>query len=172
MVDIDKRTIESLNVDIELFPQVFPITDDMKTTHEGVSRLIMLDRYAFKDTEKNTLKIGDIVVVTAKADPKFPTRVIGQVVWIEGEEITVELEEQYAEHADTLGGKVTRHIDNVDKPLELFYEQIARRNARGLAAVEPEEKRAEVEADFYEILSSHDFIPGGRVIYGAGSRSE
>lgn len=48
--------IEQLNDDIKQFTQVHPITSDMKTTHKGVSRLVMLDRYAFKDTEKKTLK--------------------------------------------------------------------------------------------------------------------
>ena len=36
-----------LNKDIEQFPQIFPITDDMHITHKGVSRMVMLDRYAF-----------------------------------------------------------------------------------------------------------------------------
>ena len=45
---------EQLNEDIKFFPQVHPITSDMNTTHHGVSRLVMLDRYAFKDTEKKT----------------------------------------------------------------------------------------------------------------------
>lgn len=70
-LDID---VQSLNEDIRLFPQVHPITDDMKRTHKGVSRLVMLDRYAFKDTAKRTLKAGDFVVLTVKADPKFPAR--------------------------------------------------------------------------------------------------
>jgi ribonucleoside-diphosphate reductase alpha chain len=47
-----KINIERLNRDIVLFLQVHPITDDMKITHKGVSRLVMLDRYSFKDTEK------------------------------------------------------------------------------------------------------------------------
>ena len=47
---------ESLNKDIELFPQVHPITPDMQLTHKGVSRLVMLDRYTFKDTEKTPYK--------------------------------------------------------------------------------------------------------------------
>ncbi|HSU79594.1 MAG TPA: ribonucleotide reductase, partial [Candidatus Angelobacter sp.] len=50
---------EALNKDIAEFPQVFPITDNMTTTRSGVSRLVMLDRYAFKDTEKKTIKSGD-----------------------------------------------------------------------------------------------------------------
>src|SRR5690625_6421817 len=66
----DGINISQLNEDIELFRQVHPITNDMKLTHDGVSRLVMLDRYAFKDTEKKTLKKGDFVVLTIKADSR------------------------------------------------------------------------------------------------------
>src|SRR5690625_264262 len=75
----DELDVEALNEDIRLFSQVHPITKDMKITHEGVSRLVMLDRYAFKDTEKKTLKIGDFVVLTIKSDPNFPARGYGTV---------------------------------------------------------------------------------------------
>lgn len=41
-------------------------------------------------------------------------------------------------------GVITRSIDVLEKPLEIFYEQIAKRNATGLAAVEKTpEKRQE-----------------------------
>ena len=50
--------IDQLNKDIQLFPQVHPITEDMKLTHKGVSRLVMIDRYSFKDTEKTLASIG------------------------------------------------------------------------------------------------------------------
>src|SRR5690625_4394661 len=73
----DGINISQLNDDIELFRQVHPITNDMKLTHDGVSRLVMLDRYAFKDTEKKTLKKGDFVVLTIKADSQFPARGYG-----------------------------------------------------------------------------------------------
>ncbi|MDN6130298.1 MAG: hypothetical protein L0L46_09580, partial [Tetragenococcus halophilus] len=52
--------IEKLNQDIEQFPQVYPITDDMYTTRQGVSRLVMLDRYAYKDVQQRTLAVGDL----------------------------------------------------------------------------------------------------------------
>jgi len=71
--------VDELNKDIQQFPQVFPITPDMKQTQSGVSRLVMLDRYTFKDTEKKTLKVGDFVVLTVKADPAFPARGYGFV---------------------------------------------------------------------------------------------
>src|SRR5699024_12101137 len=77
---VNEVDIESLNQDIKLFPQVHPITDDMSLTHSGVSRLVMLDRYAFKDTVKKTLKEGDFFVLTVKSDPNFPER-RKRVIW-------------------------------------------------------------------------------------------
>ena len=46
-----------LNTDIAKFSQVHPITEDMNIEHRGVSRLVMIDRYSFKDTEKKRLKL-------------------------------------------------------------------------------------------------------------------
>ena len=71
---------QQLNEDIKHFPQVHPITEDMKITHKGVSRLVMIDRYSFKDMEKKTLKEGDFVVLTVREDPKFPARGLGYIV--------------------------------------------------------------------------------------------
>lgn len=171
--------IEQLNEDIELFPQVHPITNDMKLTHKGVSRLVMIDRYSFKDTEKKTLKVGDFVVLTVKADPKFPARGLGFIVSIDEETNTAEvlIEEDYRSAIDDSDGLTTgivrRSINVIEKPLELFYEQIAKRNATGLASVEKtEEKRAEWFQKFYEQLVSLKFIPAGRVLYGAGTGTD
>lgn len=67
-------------------------------------------------------------------------------------------------------GIIVRSLDIIEKPLEIFYEQIAKRNATGLAAVEEtEEKRSEWFQKFYEQLASLKFVPAGRVLYGAGS---
>ncbi|AGT32757.1 ribonucleotide-diphosphate reductase [Geobacillus genomosp. 3] len=173
-----KINIDKLNEDIRLFPQVHPITPDMHITHKGVSRLVMLDRYSFKDTEKLTLTPGDFVVLTIKEDPKFPARGLGFIVDIdwEAKKARVLIEDEYrhvleGEEAET--GIVFRSLDIIDKPLEIFYEQIAKRNATGLAAVEKtEEKRNEWFQKFYEELSSMNFVPAGRVLYGAGSGKE
>src|SRR5699024_8119300 len=72
-----KIDVQQLNEDIANFPQVHPITDDMNITNEGESRLVMLDRYAIKDTEKKTLRVVDFVVLTLKDDPNFPARGLG-----------------------------------------------------------------------------------------------
>jgi ribonucleoside-diphosphate reductase alpha chain len=165
-----KINIEQLNEDIALFPQVAPITVDMNRKFDGVSRLIMLDRYSFKDTEQKTLKVGDLVVLTINPDPNFPARGIGNVKEINGTQVTVTLEEQFANQIGS--PEITVHHKVIDKPLELFYEQIARRNARGLSAVEHESVRADWEQLFYEELSSLNFVPAGRVIYGAGSGAD
>jgi ribonucleoside-diphosphate reductase alpha chain len=168
-----------LNEDIHLFPQVHPITPDMKITHKGVSRLVMLDRYTFKDTEKITLTNGDFVVLTIKEDPKFPARGLGYIQEInwETKKAKVLVEEEFRgvlddpEESET--GVILRSLDVIEKPLEVFYEQIARRNATGLAAVEEtEEKRKEWTEKFYQELVNLNFIPAGRVLYGAGANTD
>lgn len=168
--------IAKLNENIKQFPQVFPITPDMTTEFSGVSRLVMLDRYAFKDTEKKTLDVGDFVVLTIKTDPKFPARGYGFVTAIDwaNNKATVKLDEQFISQLDDEQeretGVITRSLDVIDKPLEVYYEQIAKRVARGLAEVEETEgKQEEWFEKFYEILRPLDFVPAGRVLYGAGS---
>lgn len=168
--------VERLNKDIALFPQVHEITTDMKLTHKGVSRLVMLDRYAFKDTEKITLATGDFVVLTIKEDPKFPARGTGFIQDIDWEhnKAVVLVEEEFRGVFETekevKTGLITRSLDVIEKPLEIYYEQIAKRVATGLAAVEEtEERRQEWFQKFYDELAKLNFIPAGRVLYGAGS---
>ncbi|TYO73101.1 vitamin B12-dependent ribonucleotide reductase [Rossellomorea marisflavi] len=171
--------IERLNEDIRLFPQVHEITPDMKTTHKGVSRLVMIDRYSFKDTEKITLSAGDFVVLTIKEDPKFPARGLGYIKEIdfENKKAHIWIEEEYRsaiekpEEMET--GIVLRNLDVIEKPLEVFYEQIAKRNATGLAEVEetPELKQVWFEKFYHELVNLH-FVPAGRVLYGAGAGTD
>ncbi|MBH0229847.1 vitamin B12-dependent ribonucleotide reductase [Halobacillus yeomjeoni] len=174
-----KINVERLNRDIRQFPQVHEITPEMTITHKGVSRLVMLDRYAFKDTEKLTLSKGDFVVLTVKDDPKFPARGFGfihEMDW-EKHQAVVKVEDEFLNVLDReeerTTGLITRNLDTIDKPLEVFYEQIALRNATGLAEVEvdPEKKQKSFE-EFYEELSTLNFIPAGRVLYGAGSQTD
>ncbi|WP_430785314.1 vitamin B12-dependent ribonucleotide reductase [Virgibacillus flavescens] len=177
----ESETIDvvQLNKDIELFPQVHPITEDMNLTHKGVSRLVMLDRYAFKDTEKKTLKTGDFVVLTVKADPKFPARGFGIVKSINWEDkvADIQVSQEFVSVLDNeteaATGIVKRSLDVIDKPLEVFYEQIASRNAAGLSNVEStEEKQQEWFQKFNKELASLNFIPAGRVLYGAGAETD
>ena len=123
-------------------------------------------------------KAGDFVVLTVKQDPKFPARGLGiiQSIDLTKKTATILIEEDYRhvlEGNEQNTGIIERSLDIIEKPLEIYYEQIAKRNATGLAAVEKtEEKRKEWFEKFYEQLVSLNFIPAGRVIYGAGSETE
>lgn len=171
--------ISKLNSDIEKFPEVFPINLlEMSKHHDGVSRLVMLDRYSFKDLKKTTLGYGDIVVAKIKDDPKFPAMgiaTVDQIEWADGK-VWITVEEEFrgvleGEAAET--GKITLTLNEIEKPLELYYEQIAKRNAWGLAAVEEtDELRQFWFNKFYEMLAAQDFVPAGRVLYGAGAGTD
>lgn len=174
-----KQGYEKLNKDIEHFEHVFPITEDMKITYDGVARLVMLDRYSFKDTKKETLSEGDFVILTVKEDPKYPARGTGTILFLDWDKgmARIEVSDEYKQTLDTFGmeedGIVNRPIITLDKPLELYYEQIAMRNAHGLAEVEiSPELRQEAFLEFYEEQKAKNFIPAGRVLYGAGSGTD
>lgn len=171
--------IDQLNEDIKEFDPVHEIEESMHITHSGVSRMVMIDRYSYKDTTKKTLKVGDLVVLTIKPDPKYPARGIGFVkdldwdhnqakVWVEPEYRSSIEDPQEME-----SGLVTRSLDIIEKPLEIYYEQIAKRNARGLSeGISDPEKRQQAFEDYYKQLSSLNFVPAGRVLYGAGSQTD
>ncbi|WP_087971659.1 vitamin B12-dependent ribonucleotide reductase [Oceanobacillus rekensis] len=175
----NKLNVKSLNEDIKFFSPVHPISEEMNLTHKGVSRLVMLDRYAFKDTEKKTLKVGDFVVLTVKADPKFPARGLGFIKSIDWNEnkADVQVDPEFISVLDDKkeaeSGIIKRSLDVIEKPLEVFYEQIAKRNATGLSSVENTvEKRNEWFEVFNKELADLNFIPAGRVLYGAGADTD
>ncbi len=175
-----QSSITKLNDDIRThFKHIFPIEDDFKLTHSGVSRLVMLDRYSQKDRSLKTLGVNDVVVTIVKEDPKFPSRGIGTVVSIDKnrEEATIQLEEEFRaslekdEEAST--GLITRPLKQVDKPLEIFYEQIAKRVGTSLASTEKTDVLKDAYADaFSKQLADLKIIPAGRVLYGAGSQTQ
>lgn len=174
-----QTNIEKLNKDIEQFPEVSPITPDMHIARTGVSRMVMLDRYAFKDTEQKTIRVGDVVVLTVKEDPTYPARGIGHIQEIDkaNNSVTVLVEEEFrGAIVDERGrelGLVTTELNKVEKPLELFFEQITQRVARGLSAVESNEfERKKLYDEFYKQLVTEQYVPAGRVLYGAGSGKE
>lgn len=172
------KLINKINEDIKLFENIYPITEEMKETFDGVGRLVMLDRYAFKDTEHLTTDVGDLVLLTVKEDPTYPARGIGTIQTLDREtgHVTVCVEEAYRgsmEGTEAQTGIVKTSLSKIDKPLELFYEQIAKRNARGLSEGEQDPiKREKMEKEFFHELSTKNFIPAGRVLYGAGSGKE
>lgn len=170
MYQYEKSLIEKLNRDISNhFPHLFLIDETMNRTFDGVSRLVMLDRYTQKDINQTTLGIGDLVVCIVKNDSKFPTRGIGYVNKIIEEKVYIRLEEEYKGLATDLSatGEIVRLKNTVDKPMEIFYEQIAHRVANNLAAGETLEK----VNDFYHEIVELNLVPAGRVLFGAGSNT-
>ena len=172
--------IKSLNLDITSnFKHIFPIEPQFKIEHEGVSRLVMLDRYSQKDRDLKTLKVGDVVVVVVRDDPKFPSRGIGTVKSIDrtNGRVAVNLEEEFfgqlSDEQEIKTGIIVRNILYVEKPLELFYEQISKRVGHALAAVEKtEDDKKKYGEVFSKELADLNIIPAGRVLYGAGSETQ
>lgn len=175
-----KETIEKLNHDIQKhFPFLFCVEKEDHTVHAGVSRLVMLDRYSQKDRELKTLGIGDIVLAVIKEDPKYPARGIGIVRSFDtnAETVMIEIEEEFRgsleDEIEAQTGLIHRPFAEIDKPMEIFYEQIARRVGQALAQPETtianQEKYSEL---FFEQLKNLNVIPAGRVLYGAGSGTQ
>ncbi len=175
-----KETIVKLNQDIrEFFPYLTEIQPEDHTIHAGVSRLVMLDRYAQKDRELRTLGVGDIVLTVIKEDPKYPARGVGVVKAIdwEKESVTIEIEEEFRgtleDEQESITGIIRRPFAEIDKPMEIYYEQIARRVGTALADPETDVAQREKYAGlFTEQLKKLNVIPAGRVLFGAGSGTQ
>lgn len=166
--------IQKLNKDIETYTAKYPerkvhlIEEGMNTTFKGISNMVMLDRYVHNDSLLETLTTGDFVLLTVKDDPKYPTRGTGTVVAINGEEVTVQVSEDYiGQLENNPEGILVKPLQSIQKPLELFYEQVAKRNAEGLSANLKD--RESYEARFEQVLKDRLLIPAGRVLSGAGS---
>jgi ribonucleoside-diphosphate reductase alpha chain len=166
-----KSLTEKINQDIQQFyPHLFTITPDMHMSFAGVSRLVMLDRYTQKDLALVTLGVGDLVVAIIKHDPKFPARGIGYVTKIEDHHVYIKVDDEFVGQIgdDHIEGVVKRERREVEKPLELYYEQIAKRVGSNLGEGESQET---IDA-FVSELSNLHLIPAGRILYGAGSKSK
>ena len=124
-----------------------------------LGRKIFLDRYALKDVQKETLKVGDVVV--AVSNPKTGQREIGMVSELnDGDAITVKLDEGTILHVKR---------EDVDKPLETDPAQMLARVAKGIASQEKPEVRKQWEKEFNWLLEDWKFVPGGRILTGAGT---
>jgi ribonucleoside-diphosphate reductase alpha chain len=119
---------------------------------------IFLDRYAQKDMTRSTLTVGDTVIVVV--DSKTGQREVGNITAMALPEITIELLD---------GTVVTRDLEHVDKPIETNPGQMMDRVARGIAAIEAEPKQAEWQRNFRWLLEGWKFVPGGRILTGAGT---
>ena len=122
---------------------------------------IFLDRYAVKDAKKETITVGDTVVVCVNL--KTGQREIGIVDAYDANtrEVSVKLRD---------GSIEMRSLEHVDKPLETAPEQMFARVARHVASVEQtDELKAEWEQNFRELMEDWKYVPAGRIYTGAGT---
>lgn len=171
-----EQLINNLNEAITKFPHVSQIRSTDSRSFEGISRLVMLDRYSLKDKYQSTLQIGDLVVCLIKEDVRFPTRGLGNVVAINGNFVSIKIEDdevfKIPESEKNKNNIIVRTKDKIEKPLEIYYEQIARRVGRALASVELGENKDIYSKKFTEQIQSLNIVPAGRVLHGAGSDSK
>lgn len=140
-------------------PRIAPLpADPTENALPPLGEKIFLDRYALKDMRKTTLKEGDIVIVCTNLETG--QREIGTATRIAEGQVTVELRD---------GAVIERSIEQVDKPLETHPSQMIDRVARALAEIEAPEKRAEWAENFRWLLNDWKFVPGGRILTGAGT---
>ena len=141
------------------------MTENLQTrTKNALSELgekIFLDRYAVKDAKKETLAVGDTVVINVNL--KTGQREIGTVKTLDqvSKQVEVTLRD---------GSVEKRAIEHVDKPLETVPEQMFERIARHIASVEKTpEKQNEWQGKFRELMDDWKYVPAGRIFTGAGT---
>ncbi|WP_438432111.1 adenosylcobalamin-dependent ribonucleoside-diphosphate reductase [Gorillibacterium sp. sgz500922] len=130
---------------------------------EGLSEKIFLDRYARKDADTANTKVGDVVLVLTKDDPKFPAKEVGEVIERSGREVTVRLRSGELVHSD---------IDKLTLTIEKTPEEMWDRLAAAMASVEAPSKQKEWTENFRYILDDWKLVPGGRIAAGAGASDE
>ena len=131
---------------------------------EGLSEKIFLDRYAWKDADSNNAKVGDVVLVLTKDDPKFPTKEVGEIVKREGRIATVK-----TRSGELVESDIEKLTLNIEKTPEEMWDRLAQAMSRAEATPE---LQAEWEDKFRYLLDDWKLVPGGRIAAGAGASEE
>lgn len=142
------------------------VTNNMKPLHklEGLSEKIFLDRYAWKDADPHHAKVGDVVLVLTKDDPKFPMKEVGEIVERQGPHVKVRTRSDVIVETD---------VEKLTLTIEKTPEEMWDRLAKAIASVESTpEKRTYWEMKFRAVLDDWKLVPGGRIAAGAGASDE
>lgn len=133
----------------------------------GTSELswkIFLDRYTVKDPSRS-FEVGDLAIALVEAHPKWPKKDIGIVrALLPDRYLSIELIT-----GPQKGELIERRVVECDRPTETSIQQVAQRIASGVALVEPDAVRANIEQAFAEEIAALRFVPGGRIWAGAGT---
>ncbi|MEK4360995.1 adenosylcobalamin-dependent ribonucleoside-diphosphate reductase [Paenibacillus sp. FSL M8-0212] len=131
---------------------------------EGLSEKIFLDRYAWKDADPNHAKVGDVVLVLTKDDPKFPTKEVGEIIERQGQLVQVRIRS---------GEIIQTNVEKLTLNIEKTPEEMWDRLAKAMASVESTaDQRATWESKFRSVLEDWKLVPGGRIAAGAGASDE
>ncbi len=129
-----------------------------KNSLTPLGRKIFLDRYALKDAKKETIAVGDtVIVVVNKATGQ---REIGKIEAIDGKIVNVKLED---------GAEQELSIEQLDKPIETHPSMMIERVATALGQSESDDSRSEWVENFKWLLDDWRFVPAGRILTGAGT---
>ncbi|MEK4273328.1 adenosylcobalamin-dependent ribonucleoside-diphosphate reductase [Paenibacillus sp. FSL R7-0026] len=130
----------------------------------GLSEKIFLDRYAWKDADSNHAKVGDVVLVLTKDDPKFPTKEVGEIIERQGQLVQVRTRS---------GEMIETNVEKLTLNIEKTPEEMWNRLAKAMASVESTaDQRATWESKFRSVLEDWKLVPGGRIAAGAGASDE
>ncbi|WP_243735285.1 adenosylcobalamin-dependent ribonucleoside-diphosphate reductase [Paenibacillus turpanensis] len=116
-----------------------------------------------KDADSNNTKVGDVVLVLTKDDPKFPAKEVGEVIARNGKNVTVKLRS-----GDTIESSIEKLTLTVEKTPDELWDRLA----KAMASVEAPEKQQEWTEKFRYILDDWKLVPGGRIAAGAGASDE
>ncbi|MBW7474329.1 adenosylcobalamin-dependent ribonucleoside-diphosphate reductase [Paenibacillus oenotherae] len=131
---------------------------------EGLSEKIFLDRYAWKNADSNDTKVGDVVLVLTKDDPKFPAKEVGEVIARSGSEVTVRLRS---------GDLVQSSVEKLTLTVEKTPGEMWDRLAGAISAVEETTENQKLwQERFRYVLDDWKLVPGGRIAAGAGASEE
>jgi len=157
------KKLEEAN--IFLSPQARHILNN-STQFDELGRIIFLDRYSIKD-KKETIGLGDLVIVISKEDRKYPKKDLGIVKQIlqDGKVILYMITGIYAD--DSNGHTFEQDLYKCDKPRESIRDA-HRRIAKAVASVErTDEEREKYFELFLDQLRQQHIQPGGRIMTGA-----
>lgn len=141
---------------------------EMKTGFQSeLSWKIFLDRYTMKDPTRQ-FKAGDLVIALVEPHPKWPKKDVGVVKALLDEDyLSIELIT-----GPQKGEIIERRQNECDRPIETTIHDVARRIAKGVASVEKDPVRQDVEDSFAREIAALRFVPGGRIWAGAGTGQE
>lgn len=128
---------------------------DAVRTFTPQQQLVFLDRYALKHA---AYQVGDRVFVSNRTSPFYGK--LGKALAMDADRVTVRLDDGQEVQVPK------SHVVGID---EENVAQMWDRVAQAIAQVEPQEQRKEWTRRFREALDDFQFVPGGRILAGAGT---